>query len=345
MKKVRVGIIGGGAVVEKRHAPEYTENPNAEIAAFYDINTSRAQFLVDKFGGKVAKSYEDIINDPTIDAVSVCTPNNTHAAISIAAMRTGKHVLCEKPMAISSAEAKDILDVQKETGKIFMMGHNQRFTKAHILAKEIIASKKLGKIITFRTVFGHGGPESWSVESKNTWFFRKDKCEFGVLGDLGAHKLDLIRFLTDDEFQSVYSVGGVLHKTFEDGSPIEVCDNGIATLRMKNGAIGTGTFSWTFYGEEDNSTVLYLEKGIIRIYADPKYQVIVIHNDGNIEKYETDAIQTNDNQTKSGVIDAFIETIIDNKPSPVSAFDGLQSIKIIDAIMESFEVGKEVVLG
>jgi predicted dehydrogenase len=343
MRKVRVGIIGGGAIVEKRHAPEYAANPNAEIVAFYDINPKRSKFLADKFGGKVAKSYEEILKDKSIDAVSVCTPNDTHKTICIAALRYEKNVLCEKPMATSSDDANKIKEERERHPLIFMMAHNQRFTKAHILAKKIIDREKLGKLISFRTVFGHGGPESWSAESKNTWFFKKDKCEFGVLGDLGVHKVDLIRFLTGDEFYSVYSIGGILHKTFADGSPIEVCDNAIVTFKMNHGGvIGSGIFSWTFYGEEDNSTILYFEKGIIRIYDDPKYQVIVTHANGKSEKYETDPIQTNDNQTNSGVIDAFINAIVKDLLTPVSSYDGLQSIRVIEAIKESLEKGKEI---
>lgn len=226
MKKIKVGIIGCGSITEKRHAPEYLDNPNVEIVAFYDLNKKRAELMVEKFGGKVADEYMDILNNPEIDAISDCTPNNMHYIISTKAMELGKHVLCEKPMTKSVEEAEKIAEVQKKTGKIFMMDHNQRFTEAHKRVRDIIKSGKLGKVITFRTTFGHGGPESWTEsKSKNTWFFQKDKCEFGVIGDLGVHKIDIIRYLTDSEFESVCGMGGTLHKTFENGEPIEVYDN------------------------------------------------------------------------------------------------------------------------
>lgn len=345
MKKLRVGIIGCGSITEKRHAPEYAGNPNVEIAAFYDINKKRAELMAEMFGGKAVDDYMEILNDPNIDAVSDCTPNDMHCVISTTAMKCGKHVLCEKPMAKTLEQAEEIVKVQKETGKIFMMDHNQRFTEAHKRVREIVESGEMGKVITFRTTFGHGGPESWTEsKSKNTWFFKKDRCEYGAVGDLGVHKLDLVRFLIGDEFAGISGMGGILHKTFENGEPIEVYDNTVCLLRMKSGVIGTGAFSWTYYGQEDNSTILYLEKGIIRIYDDPKYQIKIIYEDGSVSELEVEAIQTNDNQTKTGVIDAFVETILEDKESPVPAEEGLASIKVVDALMRAAAEKKEIEL-
>ena len=345
MKKIRVGIIGCGSITEKRHAPEYLDNPNVEIVAFYDLNEKRAQLMTEKFGGKVAKAYMEILEDTKIDAISDCTPNNMHCEISTTALKLGKHVLCEKPMCKTLEEAQKIVEIQNKTNKIFMLDHNQRFTKAHVRVKELIKNGKLGKILTFRTTFGHGGPESWSEnKSKNTWFFKKDLCEFGVIGDLGVHKIDLIRFLIDDEFESVSAMGGALNKTFENGEKIEVYDNSICILKTKSGILGTGTFSWSYYGEEDNSTILYFEKGIIRIYDNPEYQVVIIHSDGAVEKLKVEAIQTNEKQTKTGVIDNFIECIIEGKEASISAKDGLESMKAIYAIMKSISEKKEVLI-
>lgn len=343
MKKIRVGIIGCGSITEKRHAPEYFSNPDVEIVAFYDINIERAKLMAQMFGGKAVSDYREILEDKSIDAISDCSPNDMHITFSVEAMKNRKHVLCEKPMGKSLEEAEKIAQVQKDSGVIFMLDHNQRFTKAHKKVKEIIASGEYGKILSFRTTFGHGGPESWTEsKSKNTWFFKKDRCEYGVVGDLGVHKLDLIRYLTGDEFVSVSGMGGVVHKTFEDGTPIEVYDNAVCTLKMRSGAIGVGIFSWTYYGEEDNSTIIYLEKGIIKIYNEPKYQIKIVGADGEIISFEVEAIQTNDNQTKSGVIDSFIECIKNNSLPPVNAIDGVESIKVVNALMKSIEERREI---
>ncbi|MGF6906534.1 putative dehydrogenase [Fusobacterium sp. PH5-44] len=136
--------------------------------------------------------------------------------------------------------------------------------------------------------------------------------------------------------------GGMLNKTFENGDPIEVYDNAICILKMKSGVIGTGTFSWTYYGKEDNSTTLYMENGIIRIYDDPKYQIIIVDKNGKEEKLEVEAIQTNDNQTSTGVIDKFVDAIINNKKSEITAEDGAISIKVVKSIMKSIDDKKEI---
>ena len=115
---------------------------------------------------------EELLADPAIDVVSVCAANNAHAELTIRALKAGKHVLCEKPMAISLADCEEMVKVAKEEGKLLMIGQNQRLTKAHALAKKMIAEGEIGKVITFRTSFGHGGPETWSITpGKNTWFF------------------------------------------------------------------------------------------------------------------------------------------------------------------------------
>ncbi|WP_429189913.1 Gfo/Idh/MocA family protein [Fusobacterium sp. PH5-44] len=134
----------------------------------------------------------------------------------------------------------------------------------------------------------------------------------------------------------------MLNKTFENGDPIEVYDNAICILKMKSGVIGTGTFSWTYYGKEDNSTTLYMENGIIRIYDDPKYQIIIVDKNGKEEKLEVEAIQTNDNQTSTGVIDKFVDAIINNKKSEITAEDGAISIKVVKSIMKSIDDKKEI---
>ena len=175
--KVKVGIIGCGKIAQVRHIPEYVSNPDVCLYGLFDINMERAAELAEKYGCKAYASYEDLLADPEIDAVSVCVANNAHAEISIAAMKAGKHVLCEKPMAVTLEECEEMVKTAKETGKYLMIGQNQRLAKAHRKAKQLIAEGAIGKVLTFRTIFGHGGPETWSVDpGKNTWFFDKSKA-------------------------------------------------------------------------------------------------------------------------------------------------------------------------
>ena len=200
----KVGIIGCGKIAQIRHIPEYAANPEVELAGFYDINTERTKELAEKYNGTAYSSYQELLEDETIDAVSICSANQTHATITIDALRAGKHVLCEKPMAITLEECEEMVQAARETGKFLMIGHNQRLAKAHAKAKELLNEGIIGDIISFRTTFGHSGPETWSIDpGKNVWFFDKKLARLGAMGDLGIHKTDLIQFLTGHVQSSV----------------------------------------------------------------------------------------------------------------------------------------------
>jgi predicted dehydrogenase len=340
---IRVGIIGCGSIAEFRHAPEYAENPEAEIVAYYDPKTQRSEKLARKFGGNVVLDYHSILDDKTIDAISDCSTNEMHHVITTQALQSGKHVLCEKPIAVSLEGAQQMLDAAKNSGKILMLAHNQRLAAAHQRARAILQSGELGRVITFATTFGHKGPEYWSEEkSKATWFFEKNRSVFGVAGDLGIHKIDLLRYLLDDEIVEVSSLAGSLDKKSADGKPLGVCDNMICLLKTKKNIIGTLAVSWTYYGSEDNSTTLYCEKGIMKIYADPTYSIQISNMGGEETLYKAGKIQTNDSQSNSGVIDAFIHAIINNEAPIISGEDGYKGLQVVLAAIQSSETGRTV---
>ncbi|TKC18985.1 Gfo/Idh/MocA family protein [Robertmurraya kyonggiensis] len=331
---ITVGIIGCGSISRFRHAPEYKANPHVDEIVFFDKSLERAKELAEEFGGRVVETIEELFNDSSIIAISDCSSNEAHHLNTTQALLHGKHVLCEKPLAINVKYAEQILEAQAASGKKLMVDHNQRFTKAHQKAKEIIEKKELGEVLTFKTNFGHQGPESWSVDKSNaTWFFKKERSHSGVAGDLGIHKIDLIHFLLDDEIEEVLAFTGALDKLDENGEPIEVCDNVVCALKTKKGRIGTASFSWTYYGSEDNSTTIYCQKGILKIYQHSTNQLIVEKKDGEVIKYELEAIQTNESQTKSGVIDAFIDCIIHDKEPPVTAQQAVASLRVIEKIL------------
>ena len=338
-----IGIIGCGKIAQVRHIPEYAGHPQARLSGFYDLNQERARELAEKWGGKAYSSWEEMLADPGIDAVSICVANNAHAQLSIAAMQAGKHVLCEKPMATTLADCEAMVAAARESGKFLMIGQNQRLTKAHQKARELVESGTLGKILTFRTTFGHGGPETWSVDpGKNTWFFDKSKAAMGAMADLGIHKTDLIQYLLGQTVVETTAKVTTLDKRGADGQLIGVDDNAICIYRMSGGAMGTMTASWTFYGAEDNSTVLYGTKSILRIYDDPAYSLKLITAGGEKVLYELEAIQTNDNQTKSGVIDCFMDCLVNNTPPAISGQSVLTAMRAVFASLESSETGKSV---
>ncbi len=340
---IRVGIIGCGKIAQVRHLPEYAENPFVEITGLFDLNLERAVKLAKVYGGKVYESLEDLLTDSEIDAVSICVANNAHADISIRALKEGKNVLCEKPMAMSIQDCEAMVNTARKVDRVLMIAQNQRLTPAHQKVHDMIASGELGEILTFRTTFGHAGPETWSIDSdKGVWFFDKKKAVMGVMADLGIHKTDLIQFLLGQEVKKVTAKVMTLDKKYANGARIGVDDNAICIYEMSGGTIGTMTASWTYYGAEDNSTVIYGTKGIIRIYDDSAHSIVLIDREGNQTYFDTDHIQTNDNQTKSGVIDAFIECISNNKRLEISGESVLPAMKAVFACLESSEKGRTI---
>jgi predicted dehydrogenase len=342
---LKAGIIGCGSIAKLRHAPEYFANPHVDEIIFYDRNPERAQKLAEMFDGSTADSVEELLGNPTIDVISDCSSNEYHHIYSSKALLSGKHVLCEKPISLTVEQAQKVVDAQNQSGKTLMVDHNQRFTRAHQKAREIIHSEELGKVLSFRTTFGHAGPEQWGVNKSNsTWFFKKDRSGLGVAGDLGIHKIDLLHYLLDDEITQVSAFQGALDKVDENGNPIEVCDNIVCSLKTKKGTLGNASFSWTYYGEEDNSTIVYFEKGIMKIYHSDEYQLEVITKAGERIHYQLEKIQTNDNQTNSGVIDEFVDCVLNDKPSLVTGEDALSSLKVILGILEGAKTNKVVTI-
>lgn len=339
MKKIRVAVIGCGAIAQRRHIPEYAGNPNVELIAFVDPKLDRAQEVAAQYGANAYASYEDMLKEEKPDAVSVCTPNGLHAEQSIAAAKAGAHVLVEKPMAVTDEEAEQMIAAAKEAGVYLMVGHNQRLMPPHVKAKQILDSGILGRVLTFRTSFGHPGPEGWSLDGRESWFFRKEEAAMGAMGDLGVHKSDLIRWLLNDEVAAVTGFIGTLDKKDTD-----IDDNATIVLRMKSGALGSLVASWTYYKGEDNSTVIWCENGVLKIGTDPEDQVIVELRNGSVERHKVGAIATNEAQTTSGVIDEFVNSILNQSPPSISGEEGRKSLQVILGAFESNASGKIVTL-
>ena len=342
---LKIGIIGCGKITEVRHAPEYAENPNCQLVAFFDVVPERAKALAEQYGGAAYDSIEALLASD-VDAVSVCVANAYHAQASIQALKAGKHVLCEKPMATTPEDCEAMVAAAKAAGKFLMIGQNQRLAKAHVKAREIIESGEMGKVITFETHFAHPGPEGWTGV-RDSWFFDKKVASFGVMADLGVHKTDLIHYLTGKKIVRTSAVLATLDKTFSDGRPITVDDNAYAIYTMEDGVVGTMHVSWTNYGNENNSTKMYMEGGVLRMYDDPKYSLIVEKRDGEVIPYELDLLTSNKEQTtggrtSTGVIDAFVESIITNTPPAISGESAMHAMKVVFANEQSAQLGKAV---
>lgn len=342
---IKIGIIGCGKIAQTRHIPEYSANDKCVIAGYYDFNKDRASQLAAKFGGKVYDSAEELVLDKNIDAVSVCTSNDTHAQITIAALNAGKNVLCEKPMATNLEDCEAMVCAAKENSAFLMIGMNQRLTKAHLKAKHIIENGVIGKIISFKTTFGHSGPETWSIDAGlNSWFFDKKKAVMGAMADLGVHKTDLIQFLLNSNVVETTAVISTLDKKNNNGEFISVDDNAICIYKLENGVVGTMTASWSYYGEEDNSTIIYATQGVLKIYDNPEYALSVQTKNNERILFDIEKIQTNDNQTKSGIIDEFVDSIVNNTQSSLSGENVLSAMRAVFASIESSNLGRTITI-
>ena len=211
---MKIGIIGCGSIACNQHIPAYLANEKAEIKYFCDPIPGRAQAVSEKFGcGIPVEDFRQVLADPEVDAVSVCTPNRMHSEIAIAAMRAGKHVLCEKPAARTYEEALEMQRVQHETGKVLNIGVVNRFNANVARIRELIASGELGEVyqvyVSFRShrsIPGLGGA-----------FTTKSIAGGGVMIDWGIHFFDIVMFCCGDP-----QVKSVSAETFSKlGSPIE----------------------------------------------------------------------------------------------------------------------------
>lgn len=341
MEKIKVGIIGCGSIAKHRHLPEYFSNAHVEIAAVCDIVEERANKLGEEYKAKSFTNYKDLLADPEITAVSVCTPNYLHAEISVAALNAGKHVICEKPMATSLEEAKEMIEAAGKNNRKLMIAHNQRFVQSHQKAKQLIEKGEIGKIYSFRTAFGHGGPEGWSADGKESWFFRKNEAFIGAMGDLGVHKTDLIRYILGEE---IVEVGAFVETSAKEDADVD--DTAVCMLKTESSIIGTLAASWSYVSKEDNSTVIYGEKAIIRLEDDPTYSLILQYKTGEVVKYELGGIQTNEEgkQTDSQVIEHFVNAILNDTEPQVTGMEGMKSLQVVLAALESNETKRIVKL-
>jgi len=195
MGKIKVAVIGCGAIASSQHIRAYRNNPDAEIKYLCDIQLERAQEAAREIGcGQAISDYRVILEDPEIEAVSICTPNHLHASLSIECLRAGKNVLCEKPAARTYEEALEMQKAQRESGKVLNIGVVNRFNEGVNVIKGMIDSGELGEVyhvyVSFRahrSIPGLGGP-----------FTTKSIAGGGALIDWGVHFIDIVMYCLGD---------------------------------------------------------------------------------------------------------------------------------------------------
>ena len=248
---VKIGIIGCGGIANGKHMPSLAKLPNVRMIAFCDIKPERAEAAKAKYGTPDAKVYEDyreLLANEEVEVVHVLTPNREHAEISIAALEAGKHVMCEKPMAKTAADARRMVEAAKRTGKKLTIGYQSRHSAASIYAKEAIEDGELGNIYYANCyALRRRGTPNWGV------FLDEEAQGGGPVIDIATHSLDLtLNLMNNYEPEMVI---GKTHKQIEHPEAGNAWgDNGVSTtaleeaacafIRMKNGATIMLETSW-----------------------------------------------------------------------------------------------------
>lgn len=271
---MNIGLIGFGSM-GKTHAYAvhnleyfYKDLPfEAKIKGVCTSHIETADDAAGKYGFEIATVDEDdLINDPDIDIIDICTPNIYHYETLKKAIEAGKHVYCEKPLCVTSAQAYEIAALAEKKGVIGQIVFNNRFYPATIRAKQLIEDGKIGNIVSFRSAYLHA---SCTDLGKNAgWKQTKDVCGGGVLFDLGSHALDLVYYLCG-EFKNVSGMGQIFHKIRRgmDGSQWETnADEAFYILaELENGAMGTVEANKLAVGANDDFTIeIYGDVGALK---------------------------------------------------------------------------------
>jgi myo-inositol 2-dehydrogenase/D-chiro-inositol 1-dehydrogenase len=260
---IRVGLAGCGRIA-RVHAQAYRRIARGRIAACADIVASSAEALAAEFGCEVIADFEALLARDDLDAILIATPNHLHADQTVAALAAGKHVFCQKPIALTREDADRVVEAAAASDRVLQHGFMLRFTPPVPALKDALADGALGTPIALRSaVFG------W--EPLHEWFFAKEHGG-GVILDTLIHFGDLVRWLLGD-VEHVTAEGGayVLEGAKRHGSP----DNAVVTLRHRSGAIsslyvtwtaGHGNFSLELYGSEGSYEIDLIERQGARVY-------------------------------------------------------------------------------
>ncbi len=354
METIKIGIIGNGGI-SRFHANGYRQLPNVEIYALCDINRQRAEAMAREYNVPMERVFTDV-NDlvalKEIDAVSVCTWNNAHAPCTIAALRAGKHVLCEKPMATNAIEAAQMEEEARKAGKLLMIGFVRRFGNDCDVVQDFVKMGYFGDLYYAKATYlrRHGCPGGW--------FCDKSRSGGGPLIDLGVHVIDLVRYLfgnprpvsvygaTFDRLANrpgVRTAGGYVSADASGEEPYTVEDFASGMIRFDNGAVLSVETSFSLNLKNDRGDIeLFGTQGGAKLSPE-------------LELYsQTGGYMTNTTLNYPTGLDFnglferevahFVECIRTGGECRNPACDGVELMRILDGLYESARTGHEVVL-
>lgn len=263
---VKIGIIGCGGIANNKHMPAYKANKSAEMVAFCDIVPERAEKACAKYGSEGAKTYVDykeLLKDESIDAVLVLTHNSEHCRITVDALNAGKHVLCEKPMAMNYEETQKMIEARDKSGKLLTIGYQGRFRPDSLYLKKLADADEFGDVYYAEAIaIRRRAVPTWGV------FIDEEKQGGGPLIDIGTHALDLTLF-TMNNYEPAYCVGKTFHKLNKqtdtgnawgdwDTERFTAEDAAFGFVVMKNGAVINLRSSWALNYAEPKEAITVL---------------------------------------------------------------------------------------
>ena len=327
-KKLRIGVIGAGRI-GKLHCNNLASRvANAELAAVSDVYEPAAKALAEKLNiPNYYADYHKILDDPTIDAVFICSSTDTHSPISIEAARAGKHIFCEKPIDHDLDKIREVLDEVKKAGVKYQVGFNRRFDRNFKHVHDVVANGGIGDVQIVKVT--SRDPEAPPLSYV--------KVSGGIFVDMTIHDFDMVRYLSGSEVTEVSAVGACLvDPAIAEAGDVDTC---IITLRFANGALGVIDNSRQAVYGYDQRIEVFGSKGCIT--ADNE-------TPNNTTLYTADAVTKEKplwffleryNDAFIAEENSFVEACLNGEETVVGAFDGLQPVLIALAAKESCEKG------
>ncbi len=327
MKKFKVALVGCGSVSE-RHFEAIIQNNNCVLTSVCDNIKFKADSASERFGATAYYDFDVMLKNADFDVLHICTPHYLHAPFAIKAMNNGKHVFCEKPLAIKYEDALDMCECAKNNNVYLATCFQNRFNETSVFLKQKATSGEMGKIIAVKSNV------TWCRDEKyfaDDWHGTLEKEGGGLMINQCIHTVDLIQWLVDSDVISVEA--SISRKKFE--GIIETEDTADALIKFQNGAEAL------FYGSlcfKSNSSVfleIVFENGKIIMYDD----MTVVDSNGNKEMitFKKPAIGEKDywGSGHTFIINEFYDALINKRPFDVTGEEGSRAVKIINMLYEN----------
>ena len=337
MDKVRIGVLGTGVIIRDFHMLTLQNNSKAEVVAAGNLHAESLERLARRFN--IPRTYTDLQEmaaAPDIDAVVIGLPNYLHAPVTIQMLEAGKHVLCEKPMAMTVAEGEQMIAAAQRTGRQLMIAHMWRFDREILWLRDLVASGQLGKVFKVKShaIWLYEGPPPQS------WFAQRKWAGGGALADMGIHSLDTLRFVLGGARPTrVYANVGT---HFEN---IELEDTATVVVEFEGGIVGLVEAGWYhLYADGlEGYTQVYGTKGYARALPSELHSHVQGVWSVTYPKMPKRQQQC-DMPMYQAQMDHFIDCVLNDREPTPGGIDGLWAMRALEAAYRSSETGQAVCL-